>query len=203
MKKTLVLIVSSITIAILLFVVFTKADYSTLTENEALTIGEEKYLEFLWMIDGAFNSEKVNSEFTVNGKMLDKDNKKFTCTYKNKKDNSCVGENFESEFKRLFASNITYNSVYGDGAFYTWIEHKNGKYIFNYINNCSISRMNLDQSIKLEDMNNKSLTFYVTIKDANYKKTKTRLFVLVNEDNEWKISRAYYRDICEMDYYIE
>ena len=31
-------------------------------KNEALSIGENKYLEFLWMVDGAFNYERYNKE---------------------------------------------------------------------------------------------------------------------------------------------
>ena len=199
MKNALKLITCSITITILLFVILTKADKPTITREEALKIGTEKYLEFLWMVDGAFNNERLNGEFIVNGKKLDNNN--FTCKYKNKKDNTCVANNFEEEFKRIFASNISHDDVYSDGT-YSWIKHEKGKYVFNINHNCSTSRMNLEQEIKLGSMDSKRMNFnIITKKDNN--RVINRLFVLIKESNDWKISKAYYHDLCEMGYYIE
>ena len=201
MKKIPILVICSIILAILLFVVFTKANPSLLTEKEALEIGEEKYLEFLWMVDGAFNNGRLDGEFVVNGKILDDNSKKFTCNYKNKNNNSCVGNNFEEEFNHLFSSNISYNNVYGDVSS-TWVKYENEKYVFNYINTCSISRMKLEQTLILDSINKDTLIFNVKmLNDVN--KVKTKLFVLVLEDDEWKISKAYYHDVCEIDYYVE
>lgn len=202
MKKTLLLIVSLITISILLFVIFTKAE-NKLSEQDALTIGEERYLEFLWMVDGAFNSEKYDGDFVVNGRKLNDDSKKFTCIYKNKKDNSCIGNNFIDEFKKLFASNITYNKVYGDDSFYTWIKYDNKEYVFTNIDNCSTSRMSLEQKLMLESVSSNKLVFNVIDENMSQTKMRKKEFILVKEDNDWKISKAYYHDICEMDYYIE
>ena len=61
--------------------------------------------------------------------------------------------------------------------------------------------MSLEQNIKLDSISNNKLTFNVTsLNDTN--KTKTKQFILIREDNDWKISKAYYHDICEMNYYI-
>ena len=196
--KRIPIIIISITLSILVFVIFTKAT-SSMTEKEALELGEEKYLEFLWMVDGVFNNNQED-DFIVNGKVLKSDSKKFTCTYKNKNDDICIGNNFIEEFKRIFSSNLSYDDVYGDGND-PWIKYENGKYVFSYINNCSTSRMSLEQNIKLDSISNNKLTFNVTsLNDTN--KTKTKQFILIREDNDWKISKAYYHDICEMNYYI-
>ena len=202
MKKTIVLIIILIITSILLFVIFTRADDQKLTESEALEIGEEKYLEFLWMVDGAFNSERFVGEFNVNGKVLSDTNKKFTCTYKNKKDNSCIGNNFPMEFKRIFSSDISYNEVYGDGSFDTWFKYEKGKYIFTNMNNCSTNRMKLNQSISVQNIDKDKLTFNVSSNDVGNENSLIRMFVLIKENDDWKISRVYYHDVCEMDYYI-
>lgn len=202
MKKTLILICSLLVISILLFVILTKAE-DKISEKDALAIGEEKYLEFLWMVDGAFNSEKLDGDFVVNGKILSDANKIFTCTYKNKNDDNCVGNNFESEFKKLFADNITYNDVYSDDDFYTWIKYENGKYIFHNLDNCNVTRMNLEQTITLESISNDKLVFFVIHENKSQTKIRKKDFVLIKENDDWKVSKAYYHDICELDYYIE
>ena len=199
MKRISTLVPSLVFLIILMFTVFAKADYILLSEDEALLIGEEKYLEFLWMIDGAFNNSKFNEEFVVNGKKLDNNKKKFVCNYKDKKSTSCISKNFEEEFARIFSSKISYDEVYGDGVIYTWYKYENGKYSFNMLNNCNISRMDTSQSIRVNEIYSDKLTFYV---NENNNTEKNRTFVLIKEDNNWKISEAYYRDICEMDYNI-
>ena len=132
MKKILFFIVNLIGLSIILYVIFTKADFDNFNSNELLEIGEEKYLEFLWMTDGVFNKEKSNVENKVNGKIISDDKKVFTCEYKN---NVCISSNFVDEFQNLFANNIKYDKVYGDGLTYTWVEYKNDKYYFEYPNN--------------------------------------------------------------------
>lgn len=201
MRNVLMLISTLIFISILMFIVFTKADYTKLDSVEALEIGEAKYLEFLWMVDGAFNSAKMEGEFTVNGKKLDHDNIKFTCIYKNKKDNTCVGNNFEESFRDLFASRITYNQVYGDDSGNTWYKYEKGKYLFTNINSCNINRMNLNQKIRLHEINKNELVFYVSYEDNNHQ-NKERTFILVKENNLWKIDKAHYEDLCEIKYRI-
>lgn len=187
---------SIIFIITLVFTMFTSAD--CLSESEALAIGVEKYLEFLWMVDGAFNNSKDNNEFIVNDKKLDNDNKKFTCTYKN---NSCIGNNFENEFKRIFASNISYNKVYGDGILYTWIKHENGEYRFSNLKNCDTYRMDTNRIMKVTEITSNRLVFKVSGKYD--KRDKFREFALIKENDDWKVTAAYYHDLCDIDYNIE
>ena len=59
--------------------------------------------------------------------------------------------------------------------------------------------MDTSQSIRVNEIYSDKLTFYV---NENNNTEKNRTFVLIKEDNNWKISKAYYRDICEMDYNI-
>lgn len=203
MKKIVALIISSIFLAILMFVVFTSAGEKKLTENEALKIGEEKYLEFLWMVDGAFNNERLDGEFTVNGKKLSDDNKKFTCTYKNKNDNTCIGNHFEEAFSNLFASNITYYIVYSDANYNTWFKYDKGKYTFINLVNCNAVRMSLNQELKINKITSDELDFIVIMQEERNQGVKNKEFVLIKENDEWKISKAYYHDLCEMDYRIK
>ena len=201
MRNVLLLISILIFTSIIMFIVFTKADYKKLDNSEALKIGEEKYLEFLWMVDGAFNNERMNGEFIVNGKRLEKDSIKFTCVYKNKKDNTCIGNNFEESFQSLFSSNITYNQVYGDDSGNVWFKYDKGKYKFTNTNYCSVNRMNLKQNIKLHKINQNELEYYVSYKDSN-NGLRERTFSLIKENDIWKISKAYYEDLCEIKYRI-
>ena len=203
MRNTLFLIAIFCTISILMFVIYTKANDSKIPEDEALKIGEEKYLEFLWIVDGAFNSKRFDGEFTVNGKKLDDDNKKFTCIYKNKKDDTCVGKNFEESFHNLFSSNITYDDVYADDSRNAWISYKNGSYYFTNITSCNVNRMNLEQTIKIYEIEKDKLTFHVFIEDSGYQNTRKRIFSLIKENDIWKISKAYYEDLCEIKYSIK
>ena len=171
-----------------------------MSNEEALSLGEEYYLKFLWMVDGAFNPDK--EDFIVNGKTIKDEDKVFSCKL-NKKDNTCMGNNFEEEFNKTFANNINYDDVYSDGKIYTWYTYKDGKYIFNDLNNCSIDRMPINQEIKVNDITRDNLVFKVTMKDASSIKEKNYTFSLVLEKNGWRINKAYYRDICGLDYYIE
>ena len=199
MRKVLLFISLICGLSIILFVVFTSAYHSSLTDSEALEIGEEKYLEFLWMVDGAFNSERFDGEFTVNGKTLDDSKKEFTCVYKRKNDESCIGNNFEKAFHNLFASNVTYNRVYSDGAIYTWFKYEKGNYIFTNSKSCSVKRMNLQQKIKLVKILDNELSFDVSDDDS----VISCEFILIKENGNWKVGKALYKDLCEMSYVIQ
>ena len=59
MKKIFIPSIILILLGIIMFVIFTKADNIILSKEEALKIGEEKYLKFLWMVDGVFNTDEV------------------------------------------------------------------------------------------------------------------------------------------------
>ena len=185
-----------------MFVVFTNANKITLTDDEILKIGEEKYLEFLWMVDGAFNSDKLKEDFVVNGKSLPKENRVFTCEYK-KKSNECIGNNFEKEFNKLFASNIYYEDVYSDGIMYKWHIYEDGKHVFNVIDSCSVNRMGLDHKLSVNNVKDNEITYNVSFKNNNTDKEINKTFVLIFENNEWKVSKAYYYDLCEIKYYIK
>ena len=121
-------------------------------KTEALAIGETKYLEFLWMVDGAFNYERYNNEeFMVNDKTLDK-KPDFSCTYD--KDNKvCKATNFEKNFQKLFANNIKIDNVYGDGVSVKWYEKRNNEYTFTNLNNCKTVRMSAKQTLVVDDIN--------------------------------------------------
>ncbi len=183
--------------------VFTKANNILLTEDEIIKIGEDKYLRFLWMVDGAFNSEKLQNDFIVNGRLLRDEDKKFTCKYLDKKSNECVGTNFEEEFKFLFASNLYYENVYSDGLMYSWHNYQNGKHTFTVIDNCNINRMGLEHELSISSIKENEIVYNVSFENEHTKNKINKTFVLVLEDNEWKISKAYYYDLCEMKYYIK
>jgi hypothetical protein len=184
------------------FIFFTYTNKSIITIDEALKIGEEKYLKFLWIVDGAFNSGRLDNDFKVNNKSLDAEEKIFTCKYKDKKSKECTGNNFEEEFSKIFSSRIRYDDVYSDGITYAWYKYENGKYIFNDIDNCSINRMGLDHQIKVIKIKSDRIIYEVSFKNENKETTITRDFILVLEDNEWKIEKAYYYDLCELEYNI-
>ena len=201
MKKIVVPIIFLISLSIILFVVFINADVS-ITKEEALKMGEEKYLKFLWMVDGAFNNERMKGEFTVNGKKIKEEDKVFTCKYqKNKKE--CIGNNFEEEFNKLFSKKIRHDNVYGDGNIYVWYKYQDNKYIFNNLDNCSVNRMGLDHQIKVDKINSDEIIFEVSFNNNQINLINTKKFILVLENNEWKISKAFYYDLCGMKYYIE
>lgn len=201
MKRIIIPIVFLISLAIILFIVFTNAN-SLLTEKRAKEIGEEKYLKFLWIVDGAFNSNRLDGDFTVNGKKLDNKDKLFTCKYKNSKSSECIGNNFETEFKNLFSKKISYEKVYSDGAIYSWITYVDGKYVFNNTDSCSINRMNTTHELEVVSIENDKLVLEVKFKNNSINQVNTKNFELILEDNEWKISNAFYYDICGMQYVI-
>ena len=167
--------------------------------DNPLMIGEEKYLEFLWMVDGAFNNERYQESFKVNGREISKESKSFYCAYKDN-NNTCLGYNFEKSFANLFASNITYDMVYSDEKTFSWYKMIDNNYYFTNLTSCSIDRMSLNQTMKVMDVTNKKMTYVISYHEGinEYE----RKFVLIKEDRKWKISEAYYHDLCHMDYYI-
>ena len=202
MKKTIFTITILVCFAMLAFVIVTKAHEDALTEEKALQIGVNKYLKFLWMVDGAFNSERMKEDFKVNGKELTIDDRIFTCKYVKAKDKECVGNNFESEFNNLFSSTISFEKVYSDGVLYSWISNKNGKYVFNDLDTCSINRMGINHELKVMDISNEKIIYEVLFPNNLTGQINRRDFVLIHEDNDWKISSAYYYDLCGMRYTI-
>jgi hypothetical protein len=148
------------------------------------------------MVDGVFNNEKLQSEILVNGKR--EENKIFTCTYQ-KKSNMCISKNFIEEFNKLFVKRIRPDKVYGDGVTFTLFNKTKDGYEFINDNNCSTKRMSLNQTLKVKKFTDKQIDYIVSYEDSLLDKA----FVLEKEDNEWKISKAYYHDLCKMDYYIE
>lgn len=196
MKKVISPIIFLIFLSILSFVTFTLASNNILTKEEALKLGEEKYLKFLWMVDGAFNSEQYNEEYIVNDKSLGNNDKIFTCIYQNKNDKECISNNFTDEFNKLFSKNIKYDDVYSDGIMYSWYKLKDDKYVFNVLESCDVKRMNSKQRLSVIKINNNSITYEVSIDDD------IKDFILIYEDDEWKISKAFYHDLCELRYNI-
>jgi len=176
-------------------------------EVDLLSLGEEKYLEFLWMVDGAFNDQRYNNEISVNGKVLEI-KLDFTCVYDEEK-KTCQGINFEKNYKDIFASNIEIDSVYGDGVAVRWYEKKDNEYYFENSNSCNIGRMSLKQNLKLISNNDNKLVYQVTydeeISGGIYKGDHhfEKDFVLIYENGKWKVSEAYYHDPCYMEYIIK
>lgn len=192
-------IISIIGIAIISFVHLTSAD-PPLSTNEALKIGEEVYLQFLWMVDGAFNDQRFNYTFKVNNHVLKDEDKFFQCTYTNAKD-SCISSNFESAFDKLFSSQINYDQVYSDGVVHTWYEKKNNKYVFANINTCNSVRMSENHHLTVLKIERGQITYKVQFDNGNYIDCE-KFFAIHYEDASWKITRAYYHDLCGIDYNI-
>lgn len=202
MKRMIIFIVLLTSIVVLISVIIIKADNEVLTKEKALSLGEEKYLKFLWMVDGAFNNERLNEEFTVNDKKLSNDEKIFTCKYKNNKSIECIGNNFDKEFNKLFLRKINYQKVYSDGLLYSWITIKDGQYVFNNLNSCNINRMGVNHKLTVMNIDDKKIIYEVLFTNRQTNKIIKRDFVLELEDNEWKISSAFYYDLCGMRYTI-
>ncbi len=202
MKKLFTPIVLLLITAFISFVVLMVKGDNILTKEQAIKIGEEKYLMFLWMVDGAYNSSRFNEDFMVNGKTISKENVQFTCEYKSKKDKECVGNNFESEFKNLFSKKINYEKVYSDGAIYSWISRKDNNYVFNNVDTCNINRMGINHELKVTSISLDKIEYEVTFDNRKTNGLNKRDFILVKEDNEWKVSNAFYYDLCGLKYFI-
>ncbi len=177
MRKLFTPLIFILCLSTIIFIIFIKDKGIILTNSEASRIGEEKYLMFLWMVDGAYNSKKINNDFIVNNKKLNDKDKIFTCKYINKK--SCVGNNFESEFHKLFSSKITYEKVYSDGAIYSWINNENGKYIFNNLNTCDINRMGINHKLEISKIDNNKVIYQVTFNNDKNNELNKREFILI------------------------
>lgn len=173
-----------------------------LSKEGALAIGEQKYLEFLWFVDGALTDDW---NYTVNDKTLTKENYPFVCK-QDMKSKKCTIDDFDNILHRLFSKTITYDSVYSDGISYSWYEKQNSKFILNYDTNCSVRKMSKEQTISVIKITHDEIQYEISF-DDNYSKYNLhdfdKKFVLVKEDNHWKIKNAYYHDSCHMDYYIE
>ena len=201
MKKIYIPIVILISFGIISFIIFTKSEaIEKLDEEKALEIGEEKYLKFLWMVDGAFNSDRIDGDFIVNEKTLKEEDKVFKCVYNKSKE--CIGENFEIEFSKLFSSKINYDLVYSDNMIYKWYSYENGKYKFNNLDNCNINRMPLKHNLKLVKINNNKIIYKVWFNNRQTNRLNEHDFILIYEDNEWKIDTAFYYDMCGIRYSI-
>ena len=201
MKKQGLLILIIICMCVPFFIVFTKAD-NGFNEKEILNLGEEMYLKFLWLVDGSFNEERMDGEYSVNGKKLGKESKIFECSYLKNNKETCVGNGFSEEFNKIFSSNINYDDVYGDILTYNWYKFEDGKYYFTNPNNCKVNRMNLEQKIHIKEVNDDKIIYTVSYIN-NYNRVINNDFVLIKENNNWKIREAYYYDLCEMEYHIE
>lgn len=200
MKKLWIFLGIIIVLSIISFFIFTDAKGLMMSNNEALRIGEEKYLEFLWMVDGAFNDSRYKESFIINGKETNY-NKDFTCTYSKGNNKTCFSDNFEESFKNLFVSSIKYDDVYSDGVSFAWYEKTSNGYKFTNMNTCNVKRMSKEQKVKVIGVKNDELSF-----EIEYEKNESyilhKLFVLKFEDGKWKVSNAYYHDLCHMDYEI-
>ncbi len=210
-KKVLLIILVVVIVILAIFLLTRKGENGgsiIFDKDDTLAIGEKKYLQFLWLVDGAFNNERYKEEFTINNRKMSDSNKKFTCSYGESK-KKCVASNFEEEFKDLFSSKITYNKVYGDGQAFYWYEKLDNKFYFTNVNSCNASRMNTKQEMKLKEETSDKIVYTISfsddVKSGIYKGENKfeRNFVLVKEDGKWKVSEAYYHDPCYMDYYIE
>ena len=170
-----------------------------LSKEEAKKIGEERYLAFLWMVDGAFNYERYNQIFQVNGKS--EVNSTFICEYQ---DNSqCIGKNFVSSFDDVFSNSIHYDKVYGDGISFNWYEEKDNVFTFNNSINCYTKRMGTNHTLEPLIIRRDKITYRVTFQDEDNERIFEKNFILKHENHEWKVISAYYHDPCYMDYNIE
>ena len=173
-----------------------------LTMEEALKLGEEKYGAFLWMVDGAFNDERYDEIFLINGNEYKHND--FICQYQDDK-SRCKSTNFEESFEKLFLNGIRYNTVYGDGLSYNWYSEHDGIYTFNNNNSCNYGRMGLKQTIEPLLIERNKITYKVSFQDdeKNNLRKVEKVFVLKRENRKWKVAYAYYHDPCFMDYNIK
>ena len=176
-----------------------------LTEEEALEVGVNKYLDFLWMVDGVFNNNDLH--YTVNGKEQGEENKIVTCKNNVSKDNKCVISEFESSFKNLFAHNIDYCKVYGGEMSILSISINNNEYTFKNVSSCNQYKMGKNHHLEVNSIERNKIVYRIIFQDESVGKVIGRdyekFFVLVNENHTWKISKAFYHDACHMDYNIE
>ena len=189
--KLLIIIGIVLIIAIIIFIVVRnnneRKKLYVIDANDELSIGEKRYLEFLWMVDGAFNYQRYNNEdFYINDRKLEK-NPDFTCKYDDEK-KTCVGSKFEENYKKIFASGVKMEGVYGDGLAIRWYEQNADGYKFTNVNTCGVGgRMSTKQKLSVVEANKDKMVYKVTF----------------DEKGEWKVSEAYYHDPCHMEYLIK
>jgi hypothetical protein len=204
-RKSIIIIIFVLVIILIISLLLNRRP---LNDKEALSLGENKYLEFLWMVDGAFNYERYNhEEFTVNGKTLE-NKPDFSCTYDEVK-KTCQAINLEKNFYNTFANNIKMDIVYGDGVAIKWYLKNNNGYYFTNSNNCQTVRMNSKHTLKVNSITKDKIVYQVSfdddVKSGSYqgKHHYDKEFVLVYQDRIWKISEAYYHDPCYAEYLIK
>lgn len=205
MKRMVIFIGIVIFLAIISFIGFTSA-ILIIDDKEALLVGEDKYLQFLWMVDGAFNDVKYSNTLKVNGKELSQEKKIFKCIYKSKEKDYCFGENFEEAFSALFIHDIKYENVYSDGVSFTWYEKDNNRYKFKNTRACNDRRIAENHQMEVLRIEPRKITYLVKFADYKFLNKEIELvkeFVLEYHDNDWKVSKAYYHDPCLLDYNIE
>ncbi len=173
-------------------------------DTDEIKIGINKYLEFLWMVDGAFDTSK--NKFEVNGEKIN--DLSFKCEYRGTND-KCYGVDFEENYNRIFSKQVSINRVYGDGVSLKWYEKVGNDYVFYPPKSCTVKRMNLKQSIILKEKTSKELKFLVyyneTVDSGFFKGNHQyeKEFVLVKEDGSWKVRKAYYHNPCYIEYNVE
>lgn len=215
----IIIIVLIIIVALILFLTNKKSDNNqgngsgdegtpfVPDSDNALSLGEGKYLEFLWIVDGAFNDSRFKESIKVNGKVMNDSDKKFVCNYEEGSD-ECLSKNFEEAFASVFASNLKYDDIYGDGLAYRWYTKAGDDYFFKNINTCNGERMSTDQKLELVEETKDKITYKVSYTDkiafgifkGDHPTEKD--FVLVKEGSNWKVSSAFYHDPCYQSYNI-
>ena len=181
--------------------IYAVIDYNRiLTPLEALELGEKRYLQFLWMLDEAFNDK---SEYIVNDKKLDDKDKPFVCDTKKK---LCVVKDFKELFHNYFINAISLDKVYSDGLSYKRYVINGEDYSFKDAMSCGFQSMSVKQTLQVNSIERGVISYVIdyenndtSSKIRNYKKE----FILKYENRQWKIAKAYYSDSCRMDYNIE
>lgn len=200
MKKIIVIITVIFLLIIGSFLFFRK-NANLLSNDEALLIGENKYREFLWMTDGAFNDIRYGGVIEVNNNPILDNEKLITCNYISNK--RCVTDNFIENYKYLFSKDIPLDIVYGDMLTYKWFYIENDKYYFENPNICENRRMNISHTLEVKEIKTNQITYLATFQDAFSDKIYKKDFILKLEDDEWKVYKGFYKDPCSMDYNID
>ena len=198
MKKYWIIVISLI---IFVLSIFTFLRFKGLSIDDAISLGENKFLEFTWITYGAFNDDE---NITINGKRLNDSHKIITCEAINGK---CFVRDFEQVYHRLFSKKVEMKKVYGDKFSFNWYEVIDNQYYFNYPKNCSIHSVIKDFSLKLVSNTFNKIVYEIEYLDEGIshdqeKRKAVKQFILVKEDNDWKIAEAFYRDVCMMSYNI-
>ena len=62
--------------------------------------------------------------------------------------------------------------------------------------------MSLEQTLTIKEIYSDKIVYNVSYQ-GSYKHINNYDFILIKENNDWKISEAYYNDLCEMEYHVE